>query len=202
MRLCTCVCILHQHPQCIRVNSFHLDLVLLCLSNVTGEHGRKVVRHGREDQSVWTKRVSDIVHREWTAAEEGLRTLTLQPGCGLTDGEKMQPGNDDKTLPSFKYITHLHTSVSTKWSACLLTELCVRERCLKFTLTLSGLGPLVKKHFTSFQCERRPWCLPYFSVTAGFSTCLWAFLFCLFALWHCRTICHCQERCRLKVVCK
>lgn len=52
MCLCTCVCILHQDPQCIRVYSFHLHLFLLGLPHITGEHGREVVWHGREDQSV------------------------------------------------------------------------------------------------------------------------------------------------------
>lgn len=50
--VCTCVCILHKDPQCIRVYSFHLHLILLGLSYIIGEHGCKVVWHRWEDQSV------------------------------------------------------------------------------------------------------------------------------------------------------
>lgn len=60
----TCVCILHQDPQCIRVYTFHLHLLLLGLPHVAGEHGRKVVRHGRENQSVRGERLCQSSFRE------------------------------------------------------------------------------------------------------------------------------------------
>lgn len=33
------------------IHTLHLDLLLLCLSDVAGEHSSKVVRHSTQDQS-------------------------------------------------------------------------------------------------------------------------------------------------------
>ncbi len=59
----TCICILDQDPQCIRIYSFHLHLILLGLPHITGKHGSKVVWHGWEDQSV--RRQSVRRQSEW-----------------------------------------------------------------------------------------------------------------------------------------
>lgn len=58
--VCTCVGILHQHPQRVGVYPLHLHLILLGFSNIAGEHGGKVVGHGGEDESVRTESASDV----------------------------------------------------------------------------------------------------------------------------------------------
>lgn len=46
---------MNQGSEGLWIDSLHLDLLLLCLSHVVGEHSSKVVRHGAQDQSAIKK---------------------------------------------------------------------------------------------------------------------------------------------------
>lgn len=41
---------MNQRSEGLRIHSLHLDLLLLGLPHITGEHSGKVVRHGTQDQ--------------------------------------------------------------------------------------------------------------------------------------------------------
>lgn len=104
--VCTCVCILHQYPQRVRVDSLHLHLVLLGLPHITGEHGRKVVWHGWENQSVRGESVSHQSERTDSCNGRTWSALTLLTGQVCTDREKMQ---NRKGNGSLEKMTHMKT---------------------------------------------------------------------------------------------
>lgn len=55
LRALTSVGKMNQGSEGLRIDSLHLDLLLLCLSHIAGEHSSKVVRHGTQDQSAIKK---------------------------------------------------------------------------------------------------------------------------------------------------
>lgn len=74
MVLLTRVGVLHQDPQGVGVHALHLHLVLLGLPHVAGEHRRKVVGHGREDQPAWAR---EHVSHHSERMDREQNTLTL-----------------------------------------------------------------------------------------------------------------------------
>ena len=47
---------MNQRSERLRIHSLHLDLLLLGLPHVAGEHGCEIVRHSTQDQSAIQKR--------------------------------------------------------------------------------------------------------------------------------------------------
>lgn len=109
----TCVCILHQDPQCVRVYSLHLHLILLGFSNIAGEHGSKVVRHGREDESVRTEIVS------------GVSTLNWQPWWASLTSKRCSLAGANITLSSCESVSQLGDVTVTLKSSASSHALCI-----------------------------------------------------------------------------
>lgn len=57
LRALTSVGEMNQGSEGLGVHSLHLDLLLLCLSHIAGEHCSKVVGHSAQDQSATKGRI-------------------------------------------------------------------------------------------------------------------------------------------------
>lgn len=73
LRALTGVGEMNQRSEGLRIHSLHLDLLLLGLSDVAGEHSCKVVRHGAQDQpAVKIHGISRNVRDLWKKDTRGM----------------------------------------------------------------------------------------------------------------------------------